>query len=157
MFEASARFGMKFSVCYEDRTVEFQVNRGLLKPEDVTAHLSTTFQWMQAEWFSHPQYFRIDGRPLVLNFGPIYVSDPGPWSTALGTLNDRPQRYALHHLWRKAGADGGFSWVHQDAWAGNPDSAAIQRKLMDTYLSMNSDPAKLIRLGATPGTTTSTA
>ena len=79
VFDAAARLKMKFAVCYEDRSIEYLVGQGKLRPDQAAGQLADTFKWMQDHWFSHEQYFRLGGRPLVLNFGPIYVRDPAAW------------------------------------------------------------------------------
>ena len=109
---------MKFAVCFEDRSIAYMEELKVLKPEQVSDHLTETMQWMQQNWFSKSQYLRVGGRPLLLNFGPMHVRDAATWSAALGSVPDRPAFYGLHHLWRNVGADGGFMWVNQSVWEG---------------------------------------
>ena len=49
--------------------------------------------------------------------------------------------YALHHLWRQAGGDGGFLWIHWDPWEGTPTEARIRERIQQvfTYFSTNRD------------------
>lgn len=150
MFSAAGTNGMKFSVCYEDRSIGYMEELRILKPEESGAHLTDTFRWMQEEWFREPQYVRLGGRPLVLNFGPMHVKDPAVWSSALGSVPDRPALYGLHHLWKQAGADGGFMWVNQSVWNGSPDEEAIRERLQKEYDHASDDTAKLI-VSAYPG------
>ena len=104
LFDACGRFGMKFAVCYEDRSIQLMVDWKKLDPAQITNHLAQTIQWAQKEWFTKPQYFQYRGRPLFLNFGPIYLTNRAIWDAAFETIPSRPSFYALHHLWRKAGA-----------------------------------------------------
>lgn len=150
MFDAAGRHGMKFAVCYEDRSVAYMEELKMLKPEQVREHLTETVQWMQLEWFQKPQYFRMAGRPLLLNFGPIHIHDPADWSAALGSVPDRPAFFGLHHLWKNAGGDGGFSWVHKNAWQGKPEESVIHERLYKEFTHASNDPAKLI-VSAYPG------
>lgn len=150
MFDAAGRQDMKFAVCYEDRSIAYMEELKVLKPDQVPGHLTDTLQWMQKNWFSQPQYFRLVGRPLVLNFGPMHVRDAATWSAALGSVPDRPAFYGLHHLWKDVGADGGFMWVNQSAWNGSPDEATIRQRLQVEYDHASTDPAKLI-VSAYPG------
>ncbi len=144
MFAACGKVGMKFAPCFEDRSVDLMLKRNKLTEEQVPGYLTETFQWMEKEWFGQPQQARHDGRPLVLMFGPIYVQNTETWKQVLGSLKEKPALFGLHHLWRKAAADGGFTWVHFDAWAGNPDSDTVKNRLKETYAYPAPDPAQVI-------------
>ena len=150
MFASAGRLGMKFAVCFEDRTIKLMIERSDLKTEQVPAHLTDTVQWMRDNWFKEPQYFRFDGRPLLLDFGPVFVMDAAVWNQALGAGPDRPRFFALHHLWKKVCADGGFTWVHKDVWSADPDQATIQRRLHDVFSQPSKDTNQVI-ISAWPG------
>jgi hypothetical protein len=144
MFDACGRFGMKFAACYEDRTLELLVNWGKIAPGEIPAQLAENLQWAADEWFSAPQYFQFEGRPLLLNFGPIYVRDGDVWRGAINACDPRPAFFALHHLWQGVGADGGFSWVHTEPFDGEPDEEVIVQRLTDTHNYRSADPLKSI-------------
>jgi hypothetical protein len=150
MFVAAGRFGMRYAACFEDRSLELMVNMDKFPPEQVPEQLRKTVEWMQAEWFSKPQYFRIGGHPLLLNFGPMYVKDSKVWSSALDSVADRPALYALHHLWKEAGGSGGMTWVHWEPWNGYPEEAKVKRRLNATFSEMTVTPEQLI-VSACPG------
>ena len=132
MFEACARLDMSFSVCFEDRTIEYQIKTGDIQSDEAVDQLTDTIQWCESNWFASEHYQRIDGKPLFLNFGPIYVKDSDVWSQALASVEDRPAFVALHHLWKKAGGDGGFTWVHKDAWK-EDGPEAVKKRLEEIY------------------------
>lgn len=154
MFEAARRFGMTFAVCYEDRTVDLLVNHWRKFPaEEAAGHLANTFAWMQENWFQAPHYHRHQGRPLVLNFGPIYQPflSPAPWEAAVASLPVRPLRFSLHHLWRQAGADGGFSWIHHEPWEGDhPPRQQVYNRIRETFTYFTTNAAEAI-VSAFPG------
>ncbi|MEO1584168.1 MAG: hypothetical protein AAFR96_06305 [Planctomycetota bacterium] len=150
IFDATAEFGLEFSVCFEDRTIQAQFDLGVLNQADIGTYMLGELLWMQANWFNAAHHTRIDGRPLLLNFGPVYVQTPGPWNTAFGPLNPRPLFFALHNLWTLADADGGFTWFHWDAWVGNPTEATIKARLNLIHGGVSSDPTKVIP-SAVPG------
>jgi hypothetical protein len=156
MFDAAGRFEMRFAVCYEDRTVKHLLETRELAADRVAAHLAETFRWMHEHWFGAPHYVRLDGRPLVLNFGPIHVTDPAAWEGAMTALPTRPRLFALHHLWRNVRADGGFTWVHTDEFRGNGNEgddaadAAARRRLGETFRRVSDDPRQTI-VSAYPG------
>lgn len=150
LFEQTGILGMSFSVCYEDRTLELKVKRDHLAPEQVGQHLTETIEWMQEHWFQSAQYFKIDGRPMLLNFGPVYLKDPAVWEAALSSVKPRPLFFALHHLWQKTAADGGFTWVHYSAWKDDATPVQVVENLNNTYTYYGKDPAQMI-VSATPG------
>ena len=150
LFQATGRLGMAFAACYEDRTVEQAIREGKLSEDQVASHLAETLRWMEANWFGKPHYFRYHGRPLLLNFGPIFVSDAAVWAHALATVSERPAFFPLHHLWKQAGADGGFTWVHYDAWEQTEDSNQVMARLHETYDRVADDPRRVIA-SAVPG------
>jgi hypothetical protein len=86
----------------------------------------------------------------LLNFGPIHIHDAGTWSAALGSVPDRPMFFGLHHLWRNVGGDGGFSWIHKNAWQDTTDETVIHERLYKEFAHASNDPAKLI-VSAYPG------
>lgn len=150
LFDRAGRLGMKFAACFEDRTVQYQVEHGHLAPDEIDGHMAETFSWMDDAWFHAPHYVRVDGRPLVLNFGPIYVKDAPTWDRALSAASPRPKLFALHHLWKGIDADGGFTWVHPKAWEGDPDPATAVANLQREHFWTTKDPAQMIP-SATPG------
>jgi predicted small lipoprotein YifL len=150
MFRAAARYGMDFSVCYEDRSIELMVKWEKLSTDAVTDHLTETFKWLEEEWFSSPHYYKVNERPLLLNFGPIFLKDGAVWDSALGALDPRPQFHALHHLWKGVNADGGFTWVHWEAWDNTESPEIIHSRLQHTFAYTSADPEQII-VSAYPG------
>lgn len=144
LFEAAGRHGMSFAVCYEDRTLKILLDQGKITPEETPGLLRADLEWAAKNWFPAPQYFRLDGRPLLLNFGPLQVTDRGIWDSALDLPGGQPAFFALHHLWQDAGADGGFSWIHIEPFKGEPSSEVIRRRLAETHNYRSMDPKKSI-------------
>jgi hypothetical protein len=141
LFDTAGRLGMKFSVCYEDRSIQLMVDWKKLPPDQITNHLAQTMLWLQQEWFTKPQYLQYHGHPLLLNFGPMYLKDKAVWDTAFRSISNRPSFYPLHHLWKTVGGNGGFTWVHRDPWDGTPTEARIRERIGEvfTYCSTNRD------------------
>ena len=150
VFEMTEKLGMQFAVCFEDRTFEYQVKRNLLSENDVEQHLTETMQWLQDNWFQGAHYVTLDGRPLLLNFGPIFVKDSAIWQRAMASLPVRPNFFALHHLWKNIGADGGFTWVYAKVWENRPQKSEIKKRIARMYRNVSEYPNQIIA-SALPG------
>lgn len=150
LFDATARFGMVFAVCYEDRAIGMLLDRGLLEPKDADERLRADIGWAAENWFGGAHYAKLAGRPLLLNFGPIHFAEPKPWAAAFSGLSQRPSFFALHHLWRKAGADGGFTWIHWEPWKDAADDAVVGSRLAGVLASPADNSAQVI-VSAWPG------
>ncbi len=150
LFEATGRLGMKFAACYEDRSAKFRLDTGQITPGEIVSHVAGDIRWVREEWSRRPQYFWIDQRPLLLNFGPIQVKEARTWDIALGPGPGRPRLFALHHLWKGVQADGAFTWVHASAWDGDPDSDTVRERLHRIYSQPAEDPDQVI-VSAYPG------
>lgn len=104
------RAGLKFLICYEDQAVAKMMKPGVLDADDDTAHGAEVMSWLDENWFSDPAYVRIDGRPVLLVFGPRHFRKE-QWQQMTDGLSPRPLLCALPHLWREAGANGVFGWI----------------------------------------------
>ena len=151
MFEAAGKFGMKFVACYEDRTLDLLIKWQKIKPDQIQDHLKETFQWLQTEWFSKPQYFKYHDHPLLLNFGPMYVKDPAVWNSAVNSVTNPPTLFGLHHLWKNAGMDGGFTWVHWNPWNGNPNEETAEKSLNGIFTEISGGHPEQVIVSACPG------
>lgn len=150
LFAAAGQWGLSFAVCYEDRIVGMMADRNLLPASGAAARVAADLRWLDEHWFSSPTYATVGGRPILLNFGPISVPDASVWRAALDPLGRRPAFFALHHLWRQAGADGGFTWIHWTPWEGSPDEAGVRSRLREVFALPSDKPAEVI-VSAWPG------
>lgn len=106
--------GLEYAIVYEDRFLPNIVDAGLA-PTIVSA-AKTDFAYLQTNCFSQPNYIKIGGKPLLLNFGPITLTTPGEWTNAFSNLNPKPAFLTLWNESAEAGenAMGEYSWVYQD-------------------------------------------
>ncbi len=110
LIEYVKKAGLQFAICYEDRTVQHLAEeRGVVRSE--AYHFAARdIEWLQDQWFSDAAYVRVDGRPILPVFGPIFFKNAGDWEHILGGLSTRPLLYALPHLAGSTRADGVFGW-----------------------------------------------
>jgi hypothetical protein len=127
LFEVLARRGLKFAVCYEDRVLRLMAERGQWSPIQVVQHASAHLRFCAEHWFHRPSYVTVDGKPLLLVFGPEYLSAP-LWRAALAALRPAPAFFTLHE--RRDPAVGAFAWPPM--WAA--ENGVLTAKALDGYL-----------------------
>lgn len=114
LIEMLDEVGLEYAIVYEDRFLQNIVDAGLA-PATVTA-AKTDMAYMQNNYFNDAEYIKIDGKPLLLNFGPITLTNPDNWTNAFANLNPKPHFLTLWYESAEAGvnAQGEYSWVYQD-------------------------------------------
>jgi len=102
LFRALKRAGLKMSVVYEDRTLDGASDRVGTARQDIR-YLAETF-------FKDDSYVKVDGRPLLLNFGPITMESPKDWYRVFSILTTKPMFLVL---------DGKLSSVNNTSYSDN--------------------------------------
>lgn len=108
------KVGLSYAIVYEDRFLPDIVSAGLAP--SVTAAARTDCNYMQSNYFGDTNYIKVNGKPLLLNFGPVTLNAPAQWTTAFSSLDPKPAFLTLWHESGEAGsnASGEFAWVYQD-------------------------------------------
>ena len=102
--------GMKFALCYEDRTVLQQITDGVLSSSNAIAHAQQTMLYLQSNYFGSPAYITWSNRPVLLNFGPQYFKTGQQWETIFSVLDatNRPAFFKEDNY--VSGGTGAFNW-----------------------------------------------
>lgn len=105
------KVGLKYAIVYEDRTTAPVVNAGLAGNKAVAARIDMNY--MRNNYFSDDSYITVNGRPLLLNFGPIELLQEADWMTAFSGLSTPPAFYTLwdHDHYAGSLASGEYAWV----------------------------------------------
>lgn len=105
------KVGLKFAIVYEDRTLDDVVNAGLSASMENAA--KADMQYLQRNYFSNPNYYYVDNKPLLLVFGPDQLTSESNWTSAFSVLTTKPTFLTLSSMGHKAGqnAQGEFAWV----------------------------------------------
>lgn len=103
------RAELQFAICYEDQTVKHMIDGGVLPKHRDVAHGQMVMKWLADNWFADEAYVKIDGRPILLVFGPQYFAKD-QWGQVVSGLPHRPLLYGLPHLSDQMGMDGAFGW-----------------------------------------------
>jgi hypothetical protein len=85
LFNWTRRAGLKFSLCYEDATIKNEVN-GFIPSSNAVAHAQQTMLYAETNFFNDPSYLRLNGHPVLLNFGPQYFKSSGDWASVFAVL-----------------------------------------------------------------------
>jgi hypothetical protein len=131
LFDACRRAGLQFAVVYEDQTVKHMVEAGRLEPQDAIGHGRSVMRFLEEEWFGDASYFKRDGRPLLLTFGPQYYTAASDWEALFSELAIRPLFFTLDNRLAPA-AEGAFPWPPM--WKTSSDGILTWRAL-DDYLT----------------------
>lgn len=114
LIEMLDEVGLEYAIVYEDRFLTNIVDADLA-PTIVSA-AKTDFTYLQNNYFNDANYIKVNGKPLLLNFGPITLTAPADWTSAFSNLNPKPTFLTLWYESADAGANasGEYSWVYQD-------------------------------------------
>jgi len=109
MIKAVKKADLKYAICYEDQTVGHLIKAKKIEDDDGLEHAKNVIRYLAKHCFSDANYVKVNGRPVLLVFGPQYFAD-GQMREICKSVNPTPLLYALPHLVSKANADGAFGW-----------------------------------------------
>jgi|GEM_PF-1087104 len=140
--------GIKLIICYEDRSIEEALHRGLTG--SINEKMSTDFNYLEDNYFNKSNYFKYDGNPILLNFGPIYVTDYNKWQEAFSTLNCIPVYAPLWGFFdgkpSYSDVPGEFAWV----WGMESDPYSTNA-LNNWYIKVKNSSKDFVIGSAYPG------
>ena len=127
LVEALKRHGLRFTICYEDRVVRRVAERDKLTPDQATARGEAHLRFCQDHWFGDPAYVALDGKPLLMVFGPDFLQ-PAQWEAIFARLAAKPAFLTLDEP--KGPALGSFAWPPM--WASK--DGVLAPAALDAYL-----------------------
>ncbi|MFO1514763.1 MAG: glycoside hydrolase family 71/99-like protein [Verrucomicrobiota bacterium] len=110
LFKYARKAGLKFALCYEDRTILQQINDGVLTATNALNHAQQTLRYVQSNYFGDPGYLRWSNRPVLLNFGPQYFKTGEQWTTIFSPLAPTNQPAFFTEDTRLPVGTGAFNW-----------------------------------------------
>lgn len=107
------KVGLKFAIVYEDATIP-QVMAKTGSTEAVSL-ARDDMRYIQTKYFSKSSYIKIDGKPLLLVFGPNYFQKSSEWETIIAAFTTKPCFMPLwaHSSTTGTSSSGEFIWVDQ--------------------------------------------
>jgi hypothetical protein len=110
LFQYSRKAGLKFSICYEDQTVQHMLDANYLAAGDATLHAQQEMLYLHTNFFSDASYLRLKGRPVLLNFGPQHFMTSSNWEKIFSVLPSSNQPAFFTEDNRLPVGTGAFSW-----------------------------------------------
>jgi hypothetical protein len=95
LFDAVTRAGLKFVICYEDRTIRALIDGGHLTTETAISRGQDDMQFAAEHWFGHDAYVKFNGQPLVFVFGPLYFRQGEQWTEIFAGIEPTPALVTL--------------------------------------------------------------
>ena len=109
--------GLDIAIMYEDQHVRDNVGRGFLNDSTALLQAQTDMRYIKERYFSQPNYLKVDGKPVLLDFGPQYFTTEDEWTNVFSAFGDeQPAFYALNYHGHRAGqnAYGEYAWIWKD-------------------------------------------
>jgi hypothetical protein len=110
LFEFTRKAGLKFSICYEDQTIQHMLDGHYLQPERAISIAQQEMLYLQTNFFADPSYLRLNGKPVLLNFGPQHFMASSNWEAIFSVLQvtNRPAFFTEDN--RLPISTGAFNW-----------------------------------------------
>lgn len=108
------KVGLEFAVVYEDQNI---TRAGVV---DKVAAGKADLTYLENNYFSKPNYIKINNAPLLMVFGPQTFQTPAEWTSIFSGLAKKPTFVTLWYQSGDAGAnaDGEFAWFASDHLTG---------------------------------------
>lgn len=132
LFTFTRKAGLKFCLCYEDATIQQEVNGGYINATNAIAHAQQTMLYAQSNYFTSPGYLRWSGRPVLLNFGPRYFTQNSQWQSIFSVLNATNQPAFFPEDNRLPVGVGAFDWPPM--WLSQTNSGVLTTNALESYL-----------------------
>jgi len=145
LFKFTRKAGLKFSLCYEDATIQAEINGGTMNGITVTAgnaiaHAQQTLRYAETNFFTDPSFLRLSNAPVFLNFGPQYFQNSSDWTSIFSVLDPTNQPAFFTEDNRLAAGKGAFSWPPMSLSGGSP--LTLSSNTLQTYLNGFEQKAK---------------
>jgi Glycosyl hydrolase family 71 len=110
LFQFARKAGLKFSICYEDQTIQHLIDGNYLAASNSILHAQQEMLYLQTNFFSDANYLRLNGRPVLLNFGPQHFMMSSNWEDIFSVLDATNQPAFFTEDNRLTVSTGAFSW-----------------------------------------------
>jgi hypothetical protein len=135
LFNELQKAGMQFCLCYEDATIQQEINGGFITAPNAVLHAQQTMLYVQTNYFTIPGYLRLNNIPLLLNFGPQYFTSSSQWSSIFSVLiaTNQPAFFTEDNRLSPV-ARGAFDWPPMGMSQTN--NGIVTDAMMQNYLTI---------------------
>lgn len=109
LFDAVTRAGLRFVICYEDRTIPALEDAGRLTTETAVGQGQADMRFAAEHWFNTETYVAYHGQPLVFVYGPLYFRQPDHWTAIFAGIEPTPALVTLDN-YLAFGATSHYPW-----------------------------------------------
>ena len=78
MIDMLDEVGLKFAIVYEDRTIQAALDASYIT-DGITA-AKADMDYIASNYFGYDNYITVEGKPLLLVFGPVYFHQASQWT-----------------------------------------------------------------------------
>ena len=106
--------GLKFSLVYEDRSLKNAYDLGIIS--DKVTEGRRVIDYINNNFFSEDNYFRLNDKPLLLNFGPQAIFTDTEWNSIFSNvpeINFFTLPYTKNNYNLTTSVSGEFTWVNE--------------------------------------------
>ncbi len=133
LFNYTRKAGLKFALCYEDSTIQQELNGKFISAATAISHAQQTFLYAQSNFFTDPTYLRLKGAPVLLNFGPQYFKNSSDWVSIFSVLNPSNHPAFFTEDNRLPAGSGAFDWPPM--WLSRGGTNSLTPSQLEEYLS----------------------
>jgi hypothetical protein len=131
LFQLARKAGLKFCLCYEDQTIQQEINGGYIAAANAIPHAQQTMLYVQTNYFADPSYLQWSNQPVLLNFGPQYFKASSQWQTIFSVLTNSPAFFTEDN--RLPVGAGAFDWPPM--WMSQTNGGVLAASALETYLN----------------------
>ena len=106
------KVGLKFGIVYEDRTIQSIIDQGFGNKIDLA---QGDLRYMNENYFPLDNYFKLNGKPVLLNFGPITLKSNEDWLNVFSSIDTDisflPLAYHPRDYNLTTSVSGVYAWV----------------------------------------------
>jgi len=108
------RVGLEFAIVYEDHNLGMAHDDGKLG--DIIGQGKADMAYLQDHYFNMGNYIHVNGKPLLLDFGPQTLKSPAQWESIFSVFHTKPTFLTLWNQMQEAGASaqGEFAWIYSN-------------------------------------------
>lgn len=135
LFKWARKAGLKFSLCYEDQTIQREVTGGYISAADAVAHAQRTMMYVQTNYCRDASFLRWSNQPVLLNFGPQYFKSNEQWQAIFSVLDASNQPAFFTEDARLPAGVGAFDWPPMWLSQAPGTGGVLSGAALENYLS----------------------